>query len=263
MRYLIQKTFDLAAWSPVEPANSLARFVHDRAAILEYMTYFDDIREILSIDKISPAAKLVLIYLKDKQGDNIDCWPSISTICKECRLCRQSVITSIKSLKSIGLLKIHTAKNPSIKESNRYSVTGLKNRPVQNIDQSKICTSTGLKYRLKPVQNIDCNDSYNVPLNDSLPVNVKNFELFWQSYPKKIGKLAAQKAFKKLKNIPIENILKAIENQKQSEQWKKENGQFIPNPATWINQGRWDDETIKTENKVNWEEVDKLLEKAQ
>lgn len=27
----------------------------------------------------------------------------------------------------------------------------------------------------------------------------------------------------------------------QNEQWRKDNGQYIPNPATWLNQGRWDD----------------------
>jgi hypothetical protein len=88
-----------------------------------------------------------------------------------------------------------------------------------------------------------------------------SFELFWQSYPKKIGKLAAQKAFKKLKNIPIENILKAIENQKQSEQWKKENGQFIPNPATWINQGRWED-VIMDKETTDKEKRDKELKEV-
>ena len=26
-------------------------------------------------------------------------------------------------------------------------------------------------------------------------------------------------------------------------QWTKEGGQYIPNPTTWLNQGRWDDKT--------------------
>ena len=29
---------------------------------------------------------------------------------------------------------------------------------------------------------------------------------------------------------------------KQTEQWKKDNGKFIPYPATWLNQERWTDE---------------------
>ena len=36
-------------------------------------------------------------------------------------------------------------------------------------------------------------------------------------------------------------------------EWKKDNGQFIPYPTSWLNQKRWEDETIlkKTEIKTN------------
>ena len=67
------------------------------------------------------------------------------------------------------------------------------------------------------------------------------FDAFWKAYPKKVGKEAARKAFGKVKK-PIESLLTAIERQKCSDQWTKDNGQDIPNPATWLNQGRWDDE---------------------
>lgn len=68
-----------------------------------------------------------------------------------------------------------------------------------------------------------------------------DFEEFWSAFPKKVGKQAAKKAFEKVK-VPLETLLTAIEQQKRSAQWSKDNGQFIPNPATWLNQGRWDDE---------------------
>lgn len=38
-----------------------------------------------------------------------------------------------------------------------------------------------------------------------------------------------------------EKILAAVQAAKRSDQWTKDGGQFIPHPATWINQGRWDD----------------------
>ena len=82
------------------------------------------------------------------------------------------------------------------------------------------------------------------------PSNVKRrpndiaFSRFWSAYPKRVGKQAARKAFdKSIKATDIDTILKAIELQRQSPQWAKDNGQYIPNPATWLNQGRWDDET--------------------
>jgi hypothetical protein len=44
-------------------------------------------------------------------------------------------------------------------------------------------------------------------------------------------------------------ILEKIEVYKQTSQWKKDNGEFIPHPATWLNQERWNDE-IKINTKV-------------
>lgn len=72
-----------------------------------------------------------------------------------------------------------------------------------------------------------------------------DFELFWKSYPKKIGKKDALKAFQKARKsgLPeIEVVVASIEKQRKSDQWRRDNGQYIPNPSTWLNQGRWDDE---------------------
>ena len=75
------------------------------------------------------------------------------------------------------------------------------------------------------------------------------FDHFWSAYPKKVGKEAARKAFAKVKT-PIDTLLAAIEKQKRSAQWNKDNGQYIPNPATWLNQGRWEDEVGVSGRKV-------------
>jgi hypothetical protein len=67
------------------------------------------------------------------------------------------------------------------------------------------------------------------------------FARWWECYPKKVGKEAARKAFEKVKAEP-QVLIDAVERQKGCEQWRKENGRYIPNPATWLNQGRWEDE---------------------
>lgn len=71
------------------------------------------------------------------------------------------------------------------------------------------------------------------------------FDEFWQTYPKRVGKEAARKAFCKLKPDALlsARMVQAIERQKQTDQWQRDGGQFIPNPATWLNQKRWEDET--------------------
>ena len=70
------------------------------------------------------------------------------------------------------------------------------------------------------------------------------FEIFWGEYPKRVGKTYARQCFYRLKPTreTVEKMVMAIKEQKKSEQWKSENGKFIPNPATWLNQGRWMDE---------------------
>lgn len=77
------------------------------------------------------------------------------------------------------------------------------------------------------------------------------FDKFWEAYPKKVGKQDARRSYERATKgkgpIFKNNILKALEDQKQSDQWTRENGRFIPNPATWLNQGRWDDELEKAE----------------
>lgn len=72
----------------------------------------------------------------------------------------------------------------------------------------------------------------------------KQFDKFWQAYPRKVSKKEAQKSWKKINpSLELfEKILKALEMVKQTEQWKKDNGKFIPYPATWLNQERWTDE---------------------
>ena len=72
----------------------------------------------------------------------------------------------------------------------------------------------------------------------------KDFETFWAKYPKKVGKEAARKAWAKIKNVGLVlgYCLDALEWQIESEQWTKDGGQFIPNPATYLNQQRWLDE---------------------
>lgn len=65
------------------------------------------------------------------------------------------------------------------------------------------------------------------------------FEMFWAQYPKKVGKLAAQKAYAHARRLAsAEDILTGIEAYRRTKpayaDWA--------HPTTWLNQGRWMDE---------------------
>jgi uncharacterized protein YdaU (DUF1376 family) len=70
------------------------------------------------------------------------------------------------------------------------------------------------------------------------------FSMFWKLYPNKVGKVVAQKAWKKLKITDdlFTLIVDGLRKQVVSTAWTKDNGQFVPHPSTWINGKRWEDE---------------------
>lgn len=68
------------------------------------------------------------------------------------------------------------------------------------------------------------------------------FDEFWKAYPKKIGKGDARKEFDKIPKSVYPLLIPAIEKQKLSAQWNRDDGQYIPNPSTWLHQERWEDE---------------------
>ena len=67
------------------------------------------------------------------------------------------------------------------------------------------------------------------------------FEKFWTQYPKKLNKARAVKAWIKQKP-DLKVCLEALKQHKKSDQWQKDEGQFIPHASTWINGERWLDE---------------------
>lgn len=76
----------------------------------------------------------------------------------------------------------------------------------------------------------------------------ERFARFWAAYPRKTGKGEARKVFEKINPSEslTERMIEAVQAQAQSSQWRREGGQFIPHPATWLRQGRWEDEPDNT-----------------
>jgi hypothetical protein len=72
----------------------------------------------------------------------------------------------------------------------------------------------------------------------------EGFDAFWEIYPKKAGKEAARKAYARLapEGELRERMRLAVRAQSQGEQWPRDGGRFIPLPANWLSQRRWEDE---------------------
>jgi hypothetical protein len=74
----------------------------------------------------------------------------------------------------------------------------------------------------------------------------ESFTFFWNKYPKKVSKADAEKAWNKINpnNGTYQKIMIALDKFKKSEQWIQKKGTFIPYPATWLRDKRWEDEFL-------------------
>lgn len=84
----------------------------------------------------------------------------------------------------------------------------------------------------------------------------EGFAEFWKAYPRKTGKGNARKAWKKIRPSQTlqKKIMAAVDQQRRSQQWTRDDGKYIPHPTTWLNQERWDDEPdgIEHKNDTPW-----------
>jgi len=76
------------------------------------------------------------------------------------------------------------------------------------------------------------------------------FDEFWSLYPRKIAKAVARKAWQRLTDEQQLMAAKAIDTHCQYWSAKETELEFIPHPATWLNQERWEDELVIEPKKV-------------
>ncbi len=81
-----------------------------------------------------------------------------------------------------------------------------------------------------------------------VPSNVKNIRSawaeFWATYPRKVGKRAAEKAFERAVARASVEVVLAGARRFSADPNLPADKQFIPHPATWLNQDRWEDEPL-------------------
>lgn len=145
------------------------------------------------------------------------------------------------SKKGRSCLKESDTKNdPELTEANERD---LSVSPVTDVKINSESATVGSAEE-KPMENIANTEQR---MFEEM-VREDRFNKFWRYYPKKTGKQHARVAFERIS--PDDSLLKemiaAIEKQKNSQMWQKEDGRFIPYPANWIDGRRWEDEEAVT-----------------
>lgn len=69
-----------------------------------------------------------------------------------------------------------------------------------------------------------------------------SFDEFWSKYPRKVAKKAAMQAYARLPMDEQELAVDTLDTHLEYWRIKETESDFIPHPATWLNQGRYFDE---------------------
>ncbi|MEN6325814.1 MAG: hypothetical protein ABFD18_06370 [Syntrophomonas sp.] len=208
-----------------------------------------------------------LMHVANKAG-----WPeefavALSTLQSKTGLKKDAVITARNRLQNAGRI---TFKSRSGQQSAVYHIVPLFNcvgltdtnpdtnsalTPTQSATQTPTQTPS-----INKLNNTKLNELNNPPIIPQGEGEQKSrepfkdirqeqlFDMFWDKYPKKKSKGQAEKAWIKIlpDDLLFRRIINSLETAKISREWKKDNGQFIPYPATWLNAQGWLDEYSQT-----------------
>ena len=194
---------------------------------------------------------------------------SYECIAGELRLSVKSVRTALKHLKDTGEIEVRTARRGTVITVKKWDIYQCGENDAgteSDIVYDHLDTLTAGNGQAKGTQRSDKGQAKGrlgatnknikkerieeiyTPLTpqegEGASVHNQRFEIWWKAYPKKVAKQYALKAWNRIKpdKALFEKMLKALREQKQSEQWRRDNGKYIPNPATWLNGGYWDNE---------------------
>lgn len=187
---------------------------------------------------LSIPAKALFAYLASFAGASSKAWPSVSLIMKELNMSKDTFYKYIKELRDRGYIEVEKKRKNGKWLSNIYT---LVEPPCPKIPDT-----------VKP-DTVNQDTNINSPIKSNKDnIYAQSFDRFYQAYPRKQGKQAAQKAWLKLKpdDTLVETIMDALADHKQQPDWLKDGGQFIPYPATWLNGRRWEDDLVKVSQAV-------------
>lgn len=190
---------------------------------------------------------LLFILRKTDGFHKIDDTISLSQFLAYIPVSRPSLCKALKTLQLVKIIKL-VKKGNSISMANTYSFN-------KNLNEWQLVKKT----KLVKFSNRTSKDFEHQLVKKTLPTKetftketiqkkvLSEFDTFWKMYPNKKGRAVAERCWSKLSANEKTLALEALPKHCECDQWKKDAGQFIPHPATWLNQKRWEDEITETQ----------------
>lgn len=192
--------------------------------------------------KSTGRARLVLLSIADHQGE-LGAWPSIETLAKMVNSSPRSVQRDIQDLIALGELQVEFRSAPTYGpyKANRYWVQlpGVTNQIPEVTKTASEVTDLDSEVT-ESASEVTAGGvlTLNRTLNKTLNNQEEKFEEFWRSYPRKIAKADALKAWKKsIKRKSPDDLIRLARLYSEG---KLPELTYIPYPASWLNKELYD-----------------------
>ena len=168
--------------------------------------------------------------------------PSIEDMAFALRVSNDVCSSLIDELKTCGLIDGSKRLVPHGWEKRQYKSDTSTDRVKRFRERSRNVTETVNETAPDTDTETDTETDKNqkkIPKKRDRSAGSAEFENFWSVYPRKINRAVALKAFEKAtRKTEADLIITAVRGYKFAD-----DEQFIPHPATWLNQERWIDGT--------------------
>jgi len=223
---------------------------------------------VLHHSKASGTDKVVLIGIANHDGDG-GSWPTVATLAKYANVSERSVQRSLSTLERMGEIRVYTNaggtpmyrhdRRPNVYEvlvrcprdcdgtkNHRNGVTDLSRGDVYDANGVTSMTERGDASVTQTVLEPSI-EPYSSPDGDG-------FDEFWSLYPRKVGKPAAEKAYKAaIKKVDPSVILASVERYRASR--RGENPKFTKHPGPWLNGGYWDEYEQEQVTEIDFNDI--------
>jgi len=197
-------------------------------------------------ERLSMLDKGILTEIDSLDCGDDGCWASNAYIAEFCQCTERKVSDTISKLIDLGYVRVisfdgRTRKLRSCIEKNSRQ------------DGKKLKADTNFFPPSNTNNNTKSKSTTRKRDDDDYPVG---FVEFWMEYPRKVARQNAIKAWRKTgatdSRALIDTIIADVKRRVEGE-WKGKEVQYIPHPATYLNQRRWEDESSATDTVETFE----------
>lgn len=191
-------------------------------------------------DRLSMLDKGILTEIDSLDCGDDGCWASNAYIAQFCQCSESKVSKSISHLIQLGYVRVESFDGRTRKLQSCIAKNARQTSRKSEADQQKM-----------PVSNIKNNTKSNSTTRKREGCDFSpGFTEFWNAYPRKVAKQNAAKAWSKTGADDSQSLTATIladVKRRVDGEWKGKEVQYIPHPATYLNQRRWEDEVSATD----------------